>query len=73
MPDAQTQKGSTGTGLPEQLSPDTQWSSSLASIISDLRYPSPSQILGTSSRFSEACLGRERDPREDPLGSGRIP
>ena len=35
--------------------------------------PSTSQILGTFSRFSEDLLGRERDPREDPLGSGRIP
>ncbi len=35
--------------------------------ISDLRCPSPAQILGTSSRFSEDCLGRERAPREDPL------
>ncbi len=43
--------------------------------ISDLRDPSPSQILGTSSRFSEDFLGREREretPREEPLGSGRI-
>ncbi len=33
--------------------------------------PSTSQILGTFSRFSENCLGREseRAPREDPLGS----
>jgi hypothetical protein len=36
--------------------------------------PSTSQILGTFSRFSETFLAeRERDPREDPLGSGRIP
>ena len=35
--------------------------------------PSTSQILGTCSRFSEDFLGRERGPREDPLGSGRIP
>ena len=36
--------------------------------------PSTSQILGTLSRFSETFLAeRERDPREDPLGSGRIP
>ena len=35
---------------------------------------SASQILGTFSMFSEDCLGREREtPREDPLGSGRIP
>ena len=34
--------------------------------ISDLRDPSPSQILGTSSRFSEDFLGRER-------ALGRIP
>ncbi len=40
----------------------TQWSLLLAFSISDLRDPSPSQILGTSSRFSEDCLGRERDP-----------
>ena len=37
--------------------------------------PSPSQMLGTFSRFSEDFPGRERDPlggsprvREDPLG-----
>ena len=36
--------------------------------------PSTSQILGTFSTFSEDFLGRERQtPREDPLGSGRIP
>ncbi len=35
--------------------------------------PSTSQILGTFSRFSDDFLGKERDPREDPLGSGRIP
>ncbi len=35
--------------------------------------PSTSQILGTFSRFSETFLAeRERDPREDPLESGRI-
>ena len=36
---------------------------------------STSQILRTFSRFSEDFLGRERPlgPREDPLGSGRIP
>ena len=32
----------------------------LRSLSSDLRDPSPSQILGTSSRFSEDFLGRER-------------
>ncbi len=36
--------------------------------------PSTFQILGTFSRFSEDFLGREREtPREDPLGTGRIP
>ena len=34
--------------------------------ISDLRDPSPSQILGTSSRFSEDFLGRERALRRIP-------
>ncbi len=35
---------------------------------------STSQILGTFSRFSGDFLGREREtPREDLLGSGRIP
>ena len=49
------------------------WSLSTGFGISDLRDPSPSQILGTFSRFSETVLAERKTPREDPLGSGRIP
>ena len=62
--------------LPGRLEESTQQSLLLAFIISDLQDPSPSQILGAFSRFSEDFLGRERDPqggsprvREDPLGT----
>ena len=34
---------------------------------------STSQILGTFSGFSETLLAERETPREDPLGSGRIP
>ena len=53
----------------------TQWSLLLAFIISDVQDPSPSRILGTLSRFSEDCLGRESPQggspgvREDPPGT----
>ena len=40
----------------------TQWSLLLAFSISDLRDPSPSQILGTSSRFSGGPSSAEREP-----------
>ena len=56
---------------------DTQWSLLIGFGILDFQYPSPSQILGIFSRFSEDFLGRERererDSRDDPLVSGRIP
>ena len=55
----------------------TQWSLLLTFIISDLQDPSPSQILGTSSRLSggPSLAERERPQggsprvREDPLGT----
>ena len=44
--------------------------------ISDLQYPAPSQILGTSSRFSGGLPRQRESPqggsprvREDPLGT----
>ena len=47
------------------LLPVTQWSLLTGFSISDLRDPSPSQILRTSSRFSGGLLLAEREtPRE---------
>ena len=63
----------------EKIGPSgTQWSLLIGFTISDLQDPSPSQILGTSSRFSEDFLGRERPQggsprvREDPLGTSPL-
>ncbi len=56
------------------LLPDPMQKSLLLTLIkSELRDSSPSQILGTFSRFSENFPGSERPLREDPLGSVRIP
>ncbi len=42
-------------------------------LLSEPPGPSPSQILGTFSRFSGVLPWQRESPREDPLGSGRIP
>ena len=46
----------------EQIASTTQWSLLTGFGISDLRDPSPSQILGTSSRFSRGLSWQRESP-----------